>query len=301
MPANPEQEPKAPKQTRGSAGQASGGQDGDGCRPGAARRSAVDLLGKFAMSYVPPVDQLASQLGSIFKYVMVRNAQELDRVCAMLAERSLWFWHVTGQNDERECQPEVFFDGGYHERYQYFRDDFKSAYPHADLRGIKRQAKRAAMNPRIPRPEQVYRYWAICCFSASRDCAYMWEQYGADGAGIMVEYPTPEGSSSGLASKVNYTDDPVRLDLLRLDESAVYRVFTTKAKQWSRENEYRLVERLKEPFSGRSFRYSDLRIASVTIGVRLQSTFVKRIREVCREASIDVCDSKQPGGSDREQ
>src|SRR5262245_37753906 len=47
----------------------------------AARGSAAETLGISAVSYIPPVDQLASQLGAIFKYVPVRNAQELDRAC----------------------------------------------------------------------------------------------------------------------------------------------------------------------------------------------------------------------------
>ena len=245
------------------------------------------------MSYLPPADQRASRLPALFKYVPVRDQAELDRACAMIADRSLWFWHITGQNDERECQPDVFWGGGYEEVYRYFLEDLREAFPHADSEAIERQARRAASNPQIPRPEQVYRMWAICCFSAACDCPYLWREYGADGAGIMVEYPTPEGSSAGLAGKVNYTDEPVRLDLLQLDESTMYRVFTTKMAQWSREREYRLVERLDAPCSGRSFVYSDLKIASVTVGARMQAASADRIRHVCRQAGIKVRDAQQ--------
>lgn len=219
----------------------------------------------------------------------------------MLADRSLWFWHITGQNDERECRPEVFFGDSYHGRYRYFRDDLKSAYPHADRRFIKQQARRAAKNPRIPHPGEVYRYWAICCFSARRDCPYMWQQYAADGAGIMVEYPTAGGSPAGLAGKVNYTDEPVRVDLLTLDESVAYRVFTTKTTLWSREQEYRLVERLDEPSAGRLFTYRDLRIASVTIGIRLQTDFADRIRSTCSEHGIEIKNAQQGQAAGRRQ
>ena len=107
----------------------------------------------------------------------------------------------------------------------------------------------------------------------------------------MVEYPTPEGSSAGLAGKVNYTDEPVRLDLLRLDEHTAYRVFTTKTMRWAREQEYRLVERLDKPYSGCSFVYGDLQIASVTIGVRLRAASAVRVRQTCRHHGVVVKDA----------
>jgi hypothetical protein len=238
------------------------------------------------MSYIPPFEQLASQLNSIFKYVRVQNLKELARASAMIADRSLWFWHVTGQNDERECHPECYYGGGYEELYRYFFVDFRRAFPDADPEAIKRQARKAARTPQLPTPEQVYRNWAICCFSASYNCPHMWREYATGGAGIMIEYPTPEGSSAGLAGKVNYTDEPIRLDLLTLDESVMYRVFTTKSKKWSGEREYRLVERLDEPFSGRSFIYSDLQISSITIGCAMQAAFSERIRILCNEHGI---------------
>jgi hypothetical protein len=243
------------------------------------------------VSYLPPVDQRASLLPAIFKYVPVRDQAELDRACAMIADRSLWFWHITGQNDERECQPEVFYGGGYEELHRYFLADFTEAFPDAGREVVERLARKAACNPQVPKPEQVYRMWAICCFSAACNCPHLWREYGAEGAGIMVEYPTPDGSSAGLAGKVNYTDEPVRLDLLRLDEHTAYRVFTTKTMRWAREQEYRLVERLDAPFSGCSFVYGDLQIASVTIGVRLQAASTERIRQICRQHGIEVKDA----------
>ena len=178
-----------------------------------------------AVSHLPPVDQRASQLPAIFKYLPVRNQGELDRACAMIAYRALWFWHITGQNDERECKPKVFFGGGYVELYRYFLADCTETFPDVSPETIERLARIAACNPQFPKPELVCRMWAICCFSAACNCPHLWREYGADGEGIMVEYPTPEGASVGLAGKVNYTDEPVRLDLSRLDEHTAYRVF----------------------------------------------------------------------------
>jgi hypothetical protein len=133
--------------------------------------------------------------------------------------------------------------------------------------------------------------WAVCCFSAACNCPDLWREYGGGGAGIMVEYPTPDGSSAGFAGKVIYSDEPVRLDLLRLDEHTAYRVFTTKTMQWAREREYRMVEPLDTPYSGRSFVYRDLQIASVTIGENLQSASVERIRQTCKQKGIVVKDA----------
>lgn len=242
-------------------------------------------------TFLLPANQLASHITAIYKYVAIRSETELNRACAMISDRSLWFWHVTGQNDPRECQPIPFFGGNYGEVYDYFLTDFTEAFPHLPPHQIDRLAYKAARNPRIPRPDMVYRWYAICCFSAANSCPVLWRDYGGDESGIMLEYPTEAGTSTGLACKVNYTDEPVRLNLLRLDYPAVHRVFTTKTKRWAHEREYRMIERLRAPFSGGSFRYGDLAITSVTLGARLPECAAAAIRRTCDQHNIPIRNS----------
>ena len=84
----------------------------------------------------------------------------------MLKHKSLWFYHVTSQNDENECNPILKYEGTFKEKYQYFLDDFKSSFPKTPLKELKKLARKTAKKPKLPKPSDVYDMWALCCFSA---------------------------------------------------------------------------------------------------------------------------------------
>lgn len=238
------------------------------------------------MIYQPPQNELASCGGKLYKYRAISDAEGLDQAVSMIRDRSLWFWHLTGQNDPKECKPKVFFGGDRQDIYRYFVNDLSTAYPGADPNEIRRQAKKASINPVIPNASSVYRFWAVCCFSANGDDPRMWDEYACQGAGIVIEYRANQGSSLGLAGMVKYTDNPVDLDLLRLTEDKMYGVFTTKEDKWYYEEEYRMVERLDSAGTGRNFHYGDIDIISVTFGRRLSSVYRSRIENLCAELKI---------------
>lgn len=85
------------------------------------------------MSYQLPEKELAFNLGKLFKYRSVENTEKLVRALQVIRYHSLWFWHLTGQNDEYECSPVVFWGGSRHDKYKYFVKDFKHAYPNEDV------------------------------------------------------------------------------------------------------------------------------------------------------------------------
>lgn len=243
------------------------------------------------MIFQPPREDLASNIGAIYKYREIINPEDLNRVLKMIREGSLWFWHVTGQNDENECQPIVFFGGDRKARYKYFLEDFKQAYPLVTTKILKGKAKQASKNPKIPSPDMVYNYWAICCFSAKGNCPDLWRRYSGNGKGIVLEYEAKESSSIGLAAKVKYTDNPVHLDILHIDEEKCYEIFTTKTKKWEIEQEYRMVERLSVPKSGKNINYSDIHILSVRLGSLLNQNSRKDIIDLCENMEIAIHDS----------
>ncbi|MBN1928363.1 MAG: DUF2971 domain-containing protein [Chlorobiaceae bacterium] len=240
------------------------------------------------MIYSPPPDDLASRLGVIYKYRKISSPEEFRQALAMIKYKSLWFWHLTGQNDENECNPKVIFGGGYGARYKYFKDDFKSAYPDWSMKIIKEKASRAAKKPRIPRSVDVYKKWTVCCFSAKANDVDLWHRYGGGGSGIVLAYEAKKDSSIGMAAKVKYKDEKVVLDILRLDEEKSYEIFTTKQKKWECEEEYRMVERLDVPFSGKDIVYPDVNILSIRLGERLEDHYRTDIIDLCQNLNISI-------------
>jgi hypothetical protein len=243
------------------------------------------------MIFQPPHEDLASNIGAIYKYSEIICPEHLNRALTMIREGTLWFWHVTRQNDENECKPKVFFGEDRRARYKYFLEDFKQAYPQVDTKILKEKAKQAARNPKIPSPDMIYNYWAICCFSAKGNCPHLWRRYAGNGKGIVLEYEAKEGSSIGMAAKVKYTDNPVFLDILQIDEEKCYEIFTTKITKWDIEQEYRMVEKLRVPNSGKNFTYSDIRILSVRLGSVLNKNFRKEIIDLCQNMKIAIHES----------
>jgi hypothetical protein len=241
-----------------------------------------------SLGYIPPEDRQAKNIGLLYRYRSADSDVSFRQVLEMIKNRSLWFWHLTGQNDKNECRPIPFFGGDRKAIYRYFKDDFRSAYPTADIKLIKKQARTAARNPVVPDPRDVYRQWGVCCFSSNGSSTRMWSEYGANGNGVVICYKADETTSLGLAGKVEYTDEPIYLDLLKMNESLAYKIFTTKTTEWSHEAEYRIVERLPEPESGRSYIYTDTIIDSVTVGSQISQEKDHLIRELCLSLGVKV-------------
>lgn len=244
------------------------------------------------MVFQPPKKELASEIGSLYKYRKIDCPESFRQTSDMIKERSLWFWHVTGQNDENECKPKVTFDGTKKQKYEYFIDDFKQAYPHFSNKLLKKWARKASKKPKIPSSSLVYDYWAICCFTAKANCPYLWTEYGGNEKGLVIEYEAREGSSIGLAGKVKYTDEQILLNLLQLTEEKCYEIFTTKQKKWAREKEYRMVMRLNKSKSGGNFTFSDIKINSVQIGKELEEKYRKEIHDLCLSEKIKYIENK---------
>jgi hypothetical protein len=240
------------------------------------------------MPYQPSQEETASKLGVLFKYRPVKDLEQLGQVLSMIRNRSLWFWHLTGQNDGQECAPKVFFGGGSKAIYRFFVEDLRCAYPKADLEKIKQQARQAARSPVIPNPRSIYRHWGVCCFSSRGNDPRLWDEYACGSNGVVISYKADAGSSLGLAGRVKYTDTPVCVDILKLSESIIYEVFTTKQKKWEHEAEYRIVERLNSPETGRDFHYRDIAISGVIIGIGVSENKREIIERTCAEFRIPV-------------
>lgn len=246
------------------------------------------------MPYQPPNDELASQLRVLYKYRSITDDATLEQTLSMIRTRSLWFWHLTDQNDKNECNPRVFFGGNQNAIYKYFLNDFNIAFPNIDSEIIKKYAMGASRSPVIPKPSDVYRHWAVCCFSAMSDSALMWQRYATNGSGVAIAYRADPGSSMGLAGKVQYSDKVGCLDILNLSEDKIYEIFTTKEKKWMQEQEYRMVEKLDSAESGNNFYYPDVQIIKVVIGGLLDNAYVDKVESLCSELDIQTVVQQVP-------
>ena len=138
------------------------------------------------MVFQPPKKELASEIGALYKYRKIDCPESFRQTSDMIKKRSLWFWHVTGQNDENECKPKVTFDGTKKQIYEYFINDFKQAYPHLPNKLLKKLARKASKKPKTPSASSVNDYWAICCFAAKANCPHLWSEYGGNGKGLVI-------------------------------------------------------------------------------------------------------------------
>jgi len=240
------------------------------------------------MTFIPPKEDLASQIGVLYKYVKIDNARLLVRAKSMIKDKSLWFWHVTGQNDKNECKPFVFFGGDGRARYNYFKKDFKEAFPNHPSKYLEKQARKAARKPTVPAANKVYDYWAICCFTTKGNSPDLWKEYAGKGAGIVIEYEAKEGLSIGLASKITYSNKKIKLDILKITEEVCYNIITTKTKRWEHEEEYRMTMRLGDPKIGQNFFFNDVKILSVRLGENLGLEYSKTIQKLCTKNHIPV-------------
>ena len=240
------------------------------------------------MTFVPPKEELAPEIGALYKYVPIDSSELLDRAISMIKDRSLWFWHVTDQNDENECKPKVFFGGDFRAKYKYFKNDLREAFPNKPSRYLKEQARKAARKPAIPKAHMVYDFWAICCFTTKGNSPELWNEYARNGEGVVIEYEAKEGSSMGMAGKVKYSNKRVKLDIVKINEEICYKIFTTKTKDWEYEEEYRMVERLHKPKSGKNLYFDDIKILSVRLGVELNNEYAKVIEQLCIENNISI-------------
>lgn len=238
--------------------------------------------------YLPPEGELASCCGFLYKYRPARDDKEFNQIISMIERGSLWFWHLTGQNDPNECKPLVYFGGDKRSRFLYFKDDFARSFPNLGLRNIEKMAMRAARNPVIPKPSSIYKHWTVCCFSSDANSEEMWGKYASNGGGVVITYLADSSVSLGRAGRVKYSDDKVLLDILNMNNDKMYEIFTTKECKWSYEKEYRLVMRLERPGCGVNVICKDVKIVEVVIGDKMLSDKAMVIERLCFERSIKV-------------
>ena len=238
------------------------------------------------MSFIPSFEKRASVHGRLHKYRSTSSLNELDQLLSMINKGSLWLYHLTGQNDERECTPICFFGGDRRHRYKFFKKDFKVTWPNADPNWIERSARSVSRSPIIPNSKKIYRNWAVCCFSIDEHSSRMWQEYACNYNGVIITYLADKSVSLGLAGKVIYSDRPVMLDIMDINEEKMYEIFTTKDLKWEYESEYRIIEKLDEPESGINKFYKDNKILSITIGRNVSSEYQHIICDLCEKKGI---------------
>ena len=142
---------------------------------------------------------------------------------------------------------------------------------------------------------KIYDLWGVCCFTTKGSCEKMWDEYADNHQGVVIEYDNSHDSSIGTAGMVKYTDTKLSVNILKINEEIIYKIFTTKENKWSYESEYRMVIRLPQPKCGINMLFKDIIVRSVTIGKNTKNDFKKRIENVCKSKGIQTFDLTSQG------
>lgn len=83
---------------------------------------------------------------------------------------------------------------------------------------------------------------SICCLSDTCDDLLMWAHYAEGHNGICLKYDIERDSFPDcILERVDYLEDLVKVNIVKMPEEPIIPIFTTKSKHWKYENEFRLI------------------------------------------------------------
>ena len=129
----------------------------------------------------------------------------------------------------------------------------------------------------------------VTSFSTSKSDPWLWENYGGDGFGGVVEFEVPDEMVGETYHLVNYVEDNIfHIDIFlesQLGQSdEIFRnILCTKTLEWRPEREIRFLG--KTPNVNITF---DAPVTGVIIGKSLSKPLANRIEECCSDRNISI-------------
>lgn len=129
----------------------------------------------------------------------------------------------------------------------------------------------------------------VTSFSKSQTDPWLWETYGGQGFGAVVEFEIPDSDLGEIYHSVSYSKANVfHVDLflesaLGSTENVFRKILCTKKSKWKPEMEIRFLG--KTPNVNISF---DVQITGVIIGEKVSEPLVKKIERICIENNISA-------------
>lgn len=130
--------------------------------------------------------------------------------------------------------------------------------------------------------EEINKSIRITSFSKNKDSLLMWAHYADEHRGFVVGI-NPKGERKTQIYDVTYCEDLIKLQHdsngnLNVKEEAL----STKSKEWSYENEVRLLSIPRDPNKADFVKFEPNEISEIIFGARMQESEKNRVIEHCR-------------------
>lgn len=162
----------------------------------------------------------------------------------------LYFSKPSSFNDPFDCRFSVFIEGTHYEKVECAKRIAKH-HPHSgklDRKAMERKIVQTIINSTFDYDgfyqgvEVAMDEKTICCLSKVNDDLLMWAHYANGHEGVCLIYDIEKDLFPNCALKVvHYSDDLIKVNLIRPATEHIIPIFTTKSKHWKYEQEYRLI------------------------------------------------------------
>jgi hypothetical protein len=177
-----------------------------------------------------------------------------DRLRQILSSNSIYLSNTRGFNDPWDCRP--FFDlnrldepAFYVRQVKWFERVDKKHNPHLSEKERAERATRLrndraflehCIRQMVGIESEIQKRYRVYCLTTKPTDTLMWSHYSENHTGICLEFRCDNGILSS-ALKVVYYETYPSLDLADDDPHTILLPLLAKAKDWSYEDEYRLI------------------------------------------------------------
>lgn len=231
----------------------------------------------------------------IYKFKDLRDNEKHIHLYQIIDQNRIWCAAPASLNDDREFSFEI--------DYNFSEDTTSLLYDFIHYYGNhKDQALETVMhtifNNKIKnyvRPiarkliRQCRNQVGVTSFSLKHNCQRLWEEYGGQGNGAIVEFELPDSLVGKTFHLVNYVDERIfhMNEFLKYragSEADLYRhMLCTKLMKWSHENEVRFLGRVSNVSL-----YFDIPITQVFTGPNVSTSCLENIYSKCQSSNIRI-------------
>ena len=233
-----------------------------------------------------------------YRYRSLSNEYELDNIM----QGQIWLSIPAEFNDPYDSMINIDLD---EILKKYLEADKEIIQQYNSLsRGDKRKARRyiekekAKLEKDINKELEILREsFGIACFSESYDSLLMWSHYADYHRGICLEYSFEEIKNIAPFCPVIYTDrfeNLVNYVDIKQDEVSddAIKLFMTKSKDWSYENEWRIIDTLVEDGAEKGRILKGLKPQKILMGCKISDTNKSKIVKIASKLHIPIANMK---------
>ena len=158
--------------------------------------------------------------------------------------KSGYLWHSKRNsfNDPYDCySPLLKYEPTYDQLVEYAKRTLLPGESLQDITEYVTNNPRKVIEGYLNTADEVIDEMGICCFTTNYSNTLMWSHYAKHHKGICLGFDPHKDVTSFLVAKVRYKDDFVQINYFDDPNSNAMIMYTTKAKDWEYEEEYRLV------------------------------------------------------------